>query len=145
MTVLKAELAGHEPAICYSDKAGFVLATRSDETPRSTRNTVYDAEAERFLREKYPEVQCNGNAFSQAEAMGWGLQEPELGKHIAERTPSYSERWKSWVKTDSKRRDTGNALTGKRKGDYFRIETADAFSCNSSLGWRGALRVNFAD
>lgn len=144
-TVLKAEKAGHEPAIYFSDETGFDIGTRSNETSKSTRNCVFDEEAEQWWVNNYPDEKFNGNAKSQATAMGWNLMKIGEGEHIAKNTPAYREQGWSWYETNNDIRKAGRALGGNRRGDDLFVLQGNAFIHGVRRGWRGSLRVNFVD
>ncbi|MBI4994326.1 DUF4256 domain-containing protein [Candidatus Peregrinibacteria bacterium] len=144
-TVNEAEQLGHEPTIYFSDETGFDIGTRSDETPASTRDCVFNKEAEQWWEENHPDVKFNENAKDQARAMGWQLMRVEQGRHIAKNTPAYEEKGSSWYETGNDIREAGFALPGHRNGAYISMDSRHAHYHYDDRGWRGSLRVNFVD
>ncbi|MFA6918334.1 MAG: DUF4256 domain-containing protein [Candidatus Gracilibacteria bacterium] len=144
-TVDIAEKNGHEPTIYFSDKKGFDIGTLAKEPPLSTRDCVYDKNAEIFKKRNYPDEKFNENAKDQAEAMGWGLMGVKQGNHIAANTASYTEAGWRWYKTGADIRKTGRALLGPRVGGDLSVYPYLAGHHGSYNGWGGSLRVNFVD
>ncbi|MFA6917956.1 MAG: DUF4256 domain-containing protein [Candidatus Gracilibacteria bacterium] len=144
-TVDVAEKNGHEPAIYFSDERGFDIGTLAKEPPLSTRNCVYDEDAWRWTEPK-PDEEFNGNAESQAEAMGWELMGVEQGNHIAANTPYYVERGWRWYKTDAITRRKEYAVHNcSRSGNVLRRSLSYSFNHGADRGWGGSLRVKFVD
>lgn len=144
-SAFQMERTGHEPGVYFSDKTGFDVGILAKETPLSTRNCVYDAKAEALRRENYPDDVFNGNAESQAKAIGVDLQTIEQGRHIARNTLAYSEQGWRWYKTPGDIRGTGSALYGVRFGYGLNTFQYNADFHDAYRGWGGSLRVNFVD
>lgn len=136
----KMELAGHEPNVYHFDKEGFDIGTCSPESPLSGRNCVYDAQAEEYLRRYNPNVQFNGNAVEQANAMGVNLMtEEEYIKLQAKGGLDMNS--SSWLKTSDYIRDNKGGIFGScddGEGCFYR---SNVCSHGANLAWRGSLRV----
>lgn len=138
-SVNKMEAEGHEPDVYYFDNHGFDIGTCSAETPFSTRNCTYDAEAVAWLKERNPDLK--GSAVEMAEAMGISLMSPTQYTEVLQRKGKFDHQAFSRLLTSKAIRETGESIHGYRHGDCGLTSLTIANHHFANVGWRGSLRV----
>ena len=137
------ENAGHEPDVYMEDDGAYYFGTCSVESPKSARNIVFDAKAQAFLAEHYPQETCNGNAVDIAEAMGIDLMDETQYRHLQTLGKFDTQTW-SWLKTLDEIRKRGYALCGNRNREGVNVYRSVASNHDLNRAFRASLRVSKA-
>lgn len=140
----KMQAAGHDPDIYNWDATGFDIGTCTEEVPETTRGCVYDNKAAVWLAKNSNLETFSGTAVEMAEALGISLMTFEQYQ-ILQRKGAFDSETRSWMLTDSKTRQGGNAFDARRlsrKGiSKFK---RGAIVHSGHRGWRGTRRIEWA-
>jgi len=132
---------GGKTAVLQDKAKSFLFGDASKESPIGNRNVVYDATAQKWLSDNYPEEKCDGNAVDIARSLGAKLMSRELHDHwvtLLEESPN-QETW-DYLDTDEKTREAGFALCC----DRGRVGKDSASILSRDWGLRCALEVSKA-
>ena len=121
------EVTGGEPQVVGIEGGEFVFEDRSEESPSGRRNLDFD------------------QADAQRKGFGPNVRFQSSDSYRAmQKTGKFDlESW-SWLETDAKTREAGNALDGYRGVEVVFVSVGPAGAHGPYRGWRAALRVKKA-
>lgn len=143
-SITQMEVAGHDPNVCHHDKEGLYFGTCCEESPKSSRNVVYD------------------EALAAAKAMGITLMTPKEYCEMLQLKGQFDNNSQSWLFTDGDARKDGIASVGfrvervrvfwdERKNGTVRLRDhpINVFGYFADFGgrdrgWRGSIMVKWA-
>jgi hypothetical protein len=139
----KLESSGGEPDVIGEENGEFVFGDCSAESPSGRRNVVFDMKAKRYLKKHYPNAKCRGNATDKVAEYGVDFMDVTQYCNLQDKL-RLDQNTYSWLKTPTRTREFGYALSGSRIGEIAGVGEGGAHTHSFNKGFRASLRVKKA-
>ena len=129
--------AGSRPAVVCEEDGRFCILETFGQILEQRANCVYDRKAERQVGRE----NCNGNAVTQAKAMGVPLAERRIANAHLTAFPDSDQYCYDYIQATEDERKRGRAPCACRRRGGAGVGLRGARSPGVDRGWRGALWV----